>query len=166
MDPPRRRAASSGPSICPGTATRRPSCSTRSLPCFFYLTPRSLSFSEVPMISLAAMFFSSPEEDWKQKNRHCLSFLSTAHCVISKVSKFRAPCRGREFSGSAVLSRWMWSASVTLSRRCLRVFYGPKCPQCPPLERTEDTAQGHFLLVFPSPTLFLLLLKNRDKQNE
>lgn len=160
----------------------------------FYLTPhsQSLSFSYVLMIALAAMFLALLKKrgkkiiislfffccesvpmllaGWLFKRTkavllRCLFFSQYCHCVISMVSKFRAPCRGRKFCGSAVLSRWMWSASVTLSCRSLWVFYGPKCPECPPLKRGRSTQPRALPAFFFSPDIFLLLLKKRAKQN-
>lgn len=93
------------------------------------------------------------------------SFSQHCHCVISKVSKFRAPCSSRKFCGSAVLGRWMWSAGVTVSCQSLWVFFEPKCPECPQLERTENTAREPCFFFFSHFTLFLLLPKKQAKQN-
>lgn len=82
-----------------------------------------------------------------------LFFLVLPLCHF-KGFEIRAPCRASKFCGSAVLSRWMWSAGVPLSFRPLRYFRGgAKCPECPPSGEDGEHGEGHFLLCC-SPLFF------------
>lgn len=60
-----------------------------------------------------------------------LFFFSVLPLCHFKGFEIRAPCRASKFCGSAVLSRWMWSAGVTLSFRPLRYFWRAKVPRVP-----------------------------------
>lgn len=63
----------------------------------------------------------------------------TAIVFISRGFEIRAPCGASKFCGSAVLSRWMWSAGVTLSCRPLWYILGAKVPRVPSRQRGGKT---------------------------
>lgn len=80
-------------------------------------------------------------------------FFSVLPLCHFKGFEIRAPCRASKFCGSAVLSRWMWSAGVTLSCRPLRYFWGAKVPRVPTRWRGRRIRR-RALPGFSSPSTF------------
>lgn len=143
-------------------------------PCFLFSSPeeeRKKKFAISPFSFCCCASGSMLLADWLFQRTmavllRCLFLFFFLFSVLPlchfKGFEIRAPCRASKFCGSAVLSRWMWSAGVTLSFRPLRYFWGAKVPRVPTQWRGRRIRRRALPVVL-FPTFFPRFFKRLNK---